>query len=87
MIPYSMNPLGINNELSDLDILRQIRDANPQSNLPTNWSEDKDPYTQWRGVYFGKNAELDLLPNSYLLPTIENRSNNYVYALVGFRDN
>ena len=37
-------------ELSDLDILRQIRDANPDSQLPILWSEDKDPYTEWEGV-------------------------------------
>ena len=75
----------VEENLTDLDILRQIRDANPASNLPTNWSEDKDPYTQWDGVYFGKNTELDLLPDAYLLPTIENRSNNHVYALSDFR--
>ena len=33
-------------ELSDLDILRQIREANPTSQLPSLWSEDKDPYTE-----------------------------------------
>lgn len=36
--------------LTDLDILRQIRDANPTSQLPSLWSEAKDPYTQWGGV-------------------------------------
>lgn len=62
--------------LSDLDILRQIRDANPTSLLPALWSEDKDPYTQWGGVVWQVQgairkvsaltvAELDLteLPN------------------------
>ena len=33
-------------ELTDLDILRQIRDANPSSQLPSLWLEDEDPYTQ-----------------------------------------
>lgn len=47
MIPYSLNPLGIT---SDLDILRQIRDANPTSQLPSLWLDSEDPYTQWEGV-------------------------------------
>ena len=53
-IPYSLNPLGINSivELTDLDILRQIRDANPTSQLPIIWSDDEDPYTQWEEVYW-----------------------------------
>lgn len=38
------------NELTDLDILRQIRDANPTSQLPTLWLDSEDPYTQWEGV-------------------------------------
>ena len=41
---------GLVADLSDLDILRQIRDANPDSQLPILWSEDKDPYTDWDGV-------------------------------------
>lgn len=36
--------------LTDLDILHQIRDANPTSQLPTLWRDDEDPYTQWEGV-------------------------------------
>lgn len=52
MIPYSFNPMGIDavQELSDLDILRQIRDANPTSELPSLWLDTEDPYTQWEGV-------------------------------------
>lgn len=38
------------NELSDLDILRQIRDANPTSQLPNLWLDSEDPYTQWEGL-------------------------------------
>ena len=38
------------NEMSDLDILRQIRDANPTSQLPSLWLDSEDPYTQWEGV-------------------------------------
>ena len=58
MIPYSFNPMGIDavQELSDLDILRQIRDANPDSVLNTDktwientvltaWLESRDPNT------------------------------------------
>jgi len=37
-------------QLSDLDILRQIRDANPTSQLPSLWLDSEDPYTQWEGV-------------------------------------
>lgn len=36
--------------MSDLDILRQIRDANPTSQLPSLWLDSEDPYTQWEGV-------------------------------------
>lgn len=57
-------------QLTDLDILRQIRDANPNSQLPILWSEDKDPYTEWwdfsgvegldykKGVLFGASPDL-----------------------------
>lgn len=37
---------------TDIDILRQIRDANPASQLPSLWLDSEDPYTQWDGVYF-----------------------------------
>lgn len=49
--------------LNDLDILRAIRDANPASQLPALWSEDKDPYTQWEGVtwLYEKVTELTLV--------------------------
>lgn len=36
--------------LTDLDILRQIRAANPTSQLPALWLDSEDPYTQWEGV-------------------------------------
>ena len=39
--------------LSDLDILRQIRDANPDSQLPALWLDSEDPYTEWEGVIWG----------------------------------
>ena len=45
-----MNPLGIGQYYTDLDILRQIRDANPTSKLPSLWLDTEDPYTQWEGV-------------------------------------
>lgn len=51
MIPYSLNPMGFGDPyMSDLDILRQIRDANPTSQLPSLWLDSEDPYTQWEGV-------------------------------------
>lgn len=37
-------------DLTDLDILRQIRAANPTSQLPEIWLDSEDPYTQWEGV-------------------------------------
>ena len=40
----------VEQQLTDLDILRQIRDANPTSQLPTLWLDSEDPYTQWEGV-------------------------------------
>lgn len=56
MIPYSLNPMGVNTDvvLNDLDILRQIRDANSTSQLSTLWRDDEDPHTQWDGVYWGE---------------------------------
>lgn len=85
MIPYSLNPMGIDPvaELSDLDILRQIRDANPTSQLPSLWSEDKDPYTQWECVMFGNNIELDqyAASNFITVPPISERVPNKVYAM------
>ena len=54
---FKLNALSANNRqwkeevvLSDLDILRQIRDANPTSQLPALWLDSEDPYTQWEGV-------------------------------------
>lgn len=41
-------------ELTDLDILRQIRDANPTSQLPSLWLDSEDPYTQWEGVVWNE---------------------------------
>lgn len=43
MIPYRANPLGINyNKIisgRDVEILKSIRDANPQSTLLTRWPD------------------------------------------------
>ena len=44
------------NELSDLDILRKIRDANPTSQLPSLWLDTEDPYTQWEGLIWSATA-------------------------------
>ena len=49
MIPYSLNPLGVD-VYDDLYWLRKIRDANPTSQLPSLWLDSEDPYTQWFGV-------------------------------------
>lgn len=45
----------------DLYWLRQIRDANPTSQLPALWLDSEDPYTQWEGVgwQLGKLYTLD----------------------------
>lgn len=62
MIPYSVNPLGINKKLTDLDILRRIRDANPTSQLPGLWLDSEDPYAQWEGVTWNtENTKVDKL--------------------------
>lgn len=37
-------------ELTDLEILKAIRAANPTSQLPSLWLDSEDPYTQWEGV-------------------------------------
>ena len=96
MIPYSMNPLGINNELSDLDILRQIRNANPTSQLPSLWLDSEDPYTQWEGVTYGNfsginkviilsisSKNITLLPNINKLTQLQNLycQNNNIASL------
>lgn len=47
-------------ELTDLDILRQIRDANPTSQLPALWLDSEDPYTQWEGVDWFQNKVVAL---------------------------
>ena len=70
MIPYSLNPMGINpnNELSDLDTLRQIRDANPTSVLnidnnwfgtitETAWLESRDPSVWWGITWLNSRVE------------------------------
>ena len=59
-------------ELSDLDILRQIRDANPTSQLPSLWSEDKDPYTQWEGVTWNDSRVIALSMYSKGITTLPN---------------
>lgn len=69
-------------EVSDLDILRSIRGANPQGNLATLWSEAVDP-TSWPGVgwegqkvtylYFSGNdlVYLDRMPELAFLDWLE----------------
>lgn len=76
--------------LTDLDILRQIRDANPTSQLPTLWSEDKDPYTEWWdanndvGVLFGGDIKLDKFAMDYgvAVPPIVSRRPLKAYVLL-----
>ena len=76
MIPYSLNPMGIDRiaELTDLDILRQIRDANPTSQLPSLWLDSEDPYTQWEGVTWNaeKTRVIQLNVNSRHVSTLQN---------------
>lgn len=38
----------------DLYWLRQIRDANPTSQLPALWLDSEDPYTQWEGIQWSQ---------------------------------
>lgn len=81
MIQYGLNPLGVNKTtgISDLDILKQIRDSNPTSQLPALWMDSEDPYTQWEGVYFGNNSLLDQM--GLEIPPIEERLTNKIYLL------
>ena len=69
-----MNPLGIGQYYTDLDILRQIRDANPTSKLPSLWLDTEDPYTQWEGVTWNDEkirvTQLDV--NSKQVLTLQN---------------
>lgn len=41
----------------DYYVLKAIRDANPNSLLPSKWSDDKDPFTQWEGVWWDENKQ------------------------------
>ena len=52
------------NTLTDLDILRQIRDANPSSQLPALWLDSEDPYTQWEGVGWYNNKVVTLVSDN-----------------------
>lgn len=75
--------------VTDLDILRQIRDANPTSQLPSLWLDSEDPYTQWwdagneLGVLFGGDSRLDqfALEANINIPPIEERNPLKAYAL------
>jgi len=69
--------------LSDVDILRSIRAANPQStDLATLFDDSKDPHTDWwsnnNGALFGDNPAL--LQYGLTLPTVLDP--NTCYALV-----
>lgn len=44
----------------DLYWLRQIRDANPTSQLPALWLDSEDPYTEWEGVTWDSGRVKDL---------------------------
>ena len=41
-------------KMTDLDVLRSIRDANPSSQLPGIWLDSSDPYTQWYGAIWNE---------------------------------
>lgn len=70
-------------ELTDLDILRQIRDANPTSQLPALWLDSEDPYTQWERVTWDneKTKVTELYPTNAQLTSIDNvnKLNDLVY--------
>ena len=77
MILYELNPMGRSKKVtdsSDLDILRQIRNANPTSQLPTLWLDSEDPYTQWEGVTWNaeKTRVIQLNVNSRQVLTLQN---------------
>jgi len=67
--PYPQIPKNVvpdNPIILDVDILRAIRDENPQSTqLATLFDDSKDPYTEWwsnnNGAMFGSNTELQNL--------------------------
>ena len=73
--------------LTDLDILRQIRDANPSSQLPSWWSEDKDPYTEWwdnntgTGAVFGAHPHIQAIAIDYNIVLPDTIDPNRVYLL------
>lgn len=74
MIPFGLNPLGVDiaTEETDLDILRAIRDANPDSQLPALWLDSEDPYTQWEGVIWDNNKVISLTLDFYGISTLVN---------------
>lgn len=73
----------------DLYYLRQIRDANPTSQLPTLWRDNEDPYTQWDGVVWelvtGLNRVKSITANFKGIITLTssiNKLNNIQYISV-----
>lgn len=70
----------VEENLTDLDILRQIRDANPASQLPSLWLDSGDPYTQWEGVTWNgtntKVIELDVKSTDVITLTNVNKLND-----------
>lgn len=66
MIPYSFNKLGINYNYkssyitnTDIEVLRAFRDANPNSLLPSIWSDNIDPF-QWPRLYWDNTKCINL---------------------------
>jgi len=73
--------------LSDVDILRVIRDANPQSTqLAGLFDDTKDPHTEWRDdensllVLFGDSPDIATISNNFglSLPSVLNPNKVYI---------
>lgn len=85
----STSPIVVPAEPTDLDYLRAIREANPDSLLPDIWNDENDPFTDWwddstkRGALFGRDPRLDsyAVYDNFSVPPIGARRPEQVYAL------
>ena len=88
--PANTFKLWIDTSVDDVDILRAIRDANPQSTqLAALFDDTKDPHTEWwddvnlQGVLFGDSPLLssEVSINNAVLPDILNPNKVYFLRL------
>lgn len=92
--PENTFKIWVDTSMDDVDILRAIRDANPQSTYLTALFDDtKDPHTEWwdnegySGALFGDSPTLRSMQDAigFSLPDILNPDKCYVLKLYYFQ--